>query len=306
MALRTALTFSIFWVCALAFGGPYSNFANAIRPLSSPDAVHAAFTKSKIDDDQLHEFMASLLGATGEKRTRALQALKAYVDTRAAAEGYGNDRLAAKQAAEIKRSPLYRDEKVQDANWFEKAAEDFINLIGRLFKSSPAKQSSSIGEAPSILGPWLIYGMWGLLAALVAVFAYVILKHARWRLQLKRRTKAMLEEDEPERTLDEWLARADELERQGLHREAVRCLYLACLLKFDEARIAKFDRGQTNWEHLHRIQLSPLLPPDLDFQATTLAFDRIWYGMRTEGKTDVEKFRRSYLAIADRLMAKAA
>ena len=113
----------------------------------------------------------------------------------------------------------------------------------------------------------------------------------------------MLEDDEPERSLDEWLAEADTLQAQGRYREAVRALYLASLLRFDEARVARFQRGQTNWEHLTRIEASPTMPKDLDFRATTRLFDRIWYGRIVRGKEDVDQFRAWYLNITNTLRA---
>jgi hypothetical protein len=127
-----------------------------------------------------------------------------------------------------------------------------------------------------------------------------------WSKRLERRAKALLDEDEPERSLDEWLEMADKLEREGKYREAVRSLYLACLLKIDEARIARFERSQTNWEHLARIEASPRRPAELEFREATMAFDHIWYGMRVDGSTDVMRFRNWYRQVTEAVKPKAA
>jgi len=111
----------------------------------------------------------------------------------------------------------------------------------------------------------------------------------------------MLEQDEPERTLDEWLDMANKLTADGKYREAVRCLYLACLLRFDEHLVARFDRGQTNWEHLARIRASSRMPIGLDFESPTKRFDTIWYGHRTRGLSDVDQFKDWYGRITEAL-----
>ncbi len=217
------------------------------------------------------------------------------------------DQKAASDIVKIKASVLYSDRSVKSANWWQKALDQFSRWLRNFFRhedDSASRGGSS--QMPSILGPWVVYLMWSVLAALVCVFAYFVLKHVNLRVTLKRRSKALLEEDEPERTLDEWLERADHWERLGEYREAVRCLYLACLLKFDEARVARFDRGQTNWEHLARIEASPTRPAGLDFRSPTQAFDRIWYGMRVRGKADVDDFRRWYLDVSNSVMRRAA
>ncbi len=116
----------------------------------------------------------------------------------------------------------------------------------------------------------------------------------------------MLDEDEPERTLDEYLELADKLVSEQRFREAVRCLYLACLLRLDEERVIRFHRGQTNWEHLARFESSPKRPPGLDLRSPTQAFDLIWYGMRPTGLEDVEKFRQWYQQVVTSTRAVAA
>jgi|GEM_PF-4910711 len=207
----------------------------------------------------------------------------------------------------IKSSPLYKDEALAQANWFERALEGFGNWISKFLNRHSDDGPSAPGwTGPSLLGPWVIYVMWALLAGAALTFLFFAVRMFRWRITLTRKAKTMLEEDEPERTLDEWLERAAMLESQGHYREAVRCLYLACLLKFDELGVARFDRGQTNWEHLRRIEASPNLPGGIDFRPATRAFDLIWYGMRVNGAADVARFRAWYQEISAMNLRKAA
>ena len=87
------------------------------------------------------------------------------------------------------------------------------------------------------------------------------------------------------------------LTAKGEHRMAVRCLYLATLMRLDEAGVAEFRRWETNWEHLRRIQNSPSRPDDLDVSPLTRHFDLIGYGRICKGEMDVAEFREAYLRV---------
>jgi hypothetical protein len=115
----------------------------------------------------------------------------------------------------------------------------------------------------------------------------------------------ILEDDEPERTADQWLLQAEKLEAEGKYREAVRCLYLACLVRYDDGRVARFRRHETNWEHLYRIEGSSL-NPGLDFRTPTQRFDKVWYGYQVNGPSDVQEFREVYQRLCDQLQLKTA
>ncbi|MBI3722175.1 MAG: DUF4129 domain-containing protein [Fimbriimonas ginsengisoli] len=232
---------------------------------------------------------------------RRFEQLKSEIGLRARFEVDPLSTHAPALAAEIKRSPMYRGlQEKQSANWLAGALERFAKLFE--FKKKPPNLNM-----PNF-GPldWIIPIMWTLLGFGVLFFLYLIARQFAINRSAKRKARAMLEEEEPERTLDEWLTMADQLEAEGRHREAVRCLYLACLLRFDEANVARFERSQTNWEHLRRIDASPRKPAGLDFRTPTRAFDDIWYGMRCKGWEDVAEFRSCYLLVTGALEAKAA
>ncbi|HJP82154.1 MAG TPA: DUF4129 domain-containing protein, partial [Fimbriimonadaceae bacterium] len=196
----------------------------------------------------------------------------------------------------IKSSPLYRDPGVQEeSNWLDGAMRRLLGLLRR-------PKPPSIGHVPTLGVPgWIIPTMWFILGGAVLFLLFLMLRHISWKRGLKRKATAMLEDDEPERTLDEWLANADEHFRAGRYREAVRAMYLSCLLKFDEAGVARFIRGETNWEHLSRISSSIKKPDSVDFRPPTQAFDRIWYGHHVRGPEDVEQFRAWYQQITEAL-----
>jgi hypothetical protein len=237
-----------------------------------------------------------------------LDELRRMIDARAFVErstSQLNTGDAAKRAAEIKKNPLYRDDGVQESsNWASKAFQNLGEMVQRLIR--PPNMDAPNVQPPNVGGFDFSIIMWALLAVLLGIFVFFAARHFNWQKKLRRKASAILEDDEPERSLDEWLEQADLLTKQGRYREAVRCLYLACLLRFDEYGIARFIRGETNWEHLARIERSGKLDGILSFREPTQEFDRIWYGFRVRGLEDVERFRSVYEEITSSLRAKAA
>ena len=298
--MRAALTFSL-WVAlaTCAFGGQYGDLGQKLDDANTSEDVirivkHDPLTRS---DSEVQALLAD--GSDPDKMARRLDSL---VQTRALVEGStASSDGAMKTVKEIKSSPIYRDPGVSEtSNWLSRALDRLRNI-----RWNPPKSNMNGINGLSI-GPWFSMMMWGVIALAVGFLIYLAVKHIRWQQRVARKASALMEEDEPLRTLDEWLAEADALQAQGRFREAVRALYLACLLRFDEARVARFQRGQTNWEHLARIEASPLLAAGLDFRTATKLFDRVWYGRIVRGQEDVDKFRAWYLDITDKLGSKAA
>lgn len=202
---------------------------------------------------------------------------------------------------QIKSSPIYRDPGVSETStWLSRALDRLKNLRPKT-PDTPNLNLPFFG-----IGAWFLNLMWVVIAGVICFLIYLGVKHISWQKKIQRKASALMEEDEPERTLDEWLAQADALIAEGKFREAVRALYLACLLRFDQERVARFRRGETNWEHLARIEASPLLPQDLDFRTPTQLFDRVWYGHIVRGRDDVDQFRTWYVQITDQLTRKVA
>lgn len=304
-AARIASSFSLLLVLlACSYGGQWSDLQAKLEAASSVNQAKEVFRQNPQcwQRRELEDDVSLFLDAAGKEAEQDLQRLKAIVHGFALSEQIPEIKDASSQAKDIKKSPLYRDAgEKQSSNWLGRALESLRNL--KLDLGSPKPMN---GPDLSFLQRWIKYFVWTLLIAGVLAFIWYVARHINWKNGLQRKAKALLEEDEPERTLDEWLAQADLLTSQGKYREAVRALYLACLLRFDEAGIARFDRGQTNWEHLERIQASPRYPADLDFRTPTRQFDRIWYGKMVRGIEDVDLFRGWYVTITEKLQAKAA
>lgn len=249
-------------------------------------------------DAQISASLDRLATLPAAQRKNELDKLEGLVERREVLGKPTAGQDVAGLARSAKKNPLYADRaEGQQSNWLGKAIEKIKNLRGPRMRENNMPDVnpgdiSWIGQVLTILA-------WTVLGGLVAFFIFLIAKHVRWKNTLERKARAVLEDDEPERTLDEWLGLADEHEKAGRYREAVRCLYLACLLKFDEGGVARFDRGETNWEHLARIEHSPKLPDGIAFRAPTQHFDRVWYGHMVRGLEDVAEFRAVYIAVRD-------
>jgi len=284
---RVASSCSLLLVVGMAFATDWLSEAKRLEGLDDKEAVAAA---------------RLLPGSEAMSAKASPEEWRAWVWGQAVAE----QSIGAPKdlATRIKRNPVYRDEQRSGANWLDEAFKRFARWLEQLLGRNRMDVNPNLPNPGSL--QWFTTLVWVILGLGVAAFAYFAIRYFAKRSKSLRRARAMLEEDEPVRTLDEWLAEADELERQGKHREAVRALFLACLLRFDQHRVARFERSETNWEHLRRIQASPSRPADLDFLEPTKRFDLVWYGFRGDGPADVVRFRAWYVDIVKALEAPRA
>lgn len=294
---KTVSSFSLVLLAVLAMGGTYRDLSAKIAPLKDGEAV-AKIVSEEIGKLSIDESLQNAIRNVEDSpdSTSSVLRLKQLIELHAQAES-DNAPPASGQVKEIKSSGLYRDPGIQDqSNWLEGALRHLADLIP---KNKPRVKAPTAGSQMGGFVDLIVPLMWGLLAVAVLVFGYFAIRHFQWRIALRRKARAVLEDDEPERTLDEWLAMANQFAGEGKYREAVRAMYLSCLLKFDEAGVARFIRGETNWEHLARIQASAKKPADLDFLPPTRAFDRIWYGFHVRGQEDVDQFKVWYEQITE-------
>jgi hypothetical protein len=297
-------------VAALAWGADYRAVAKELA--EAPDEAAKRRILAELSEEPLDQELQMRLRELALDKSYAITVEQAekMIQLRAFAQGAA-EAPAPEDAAEVARkitsSPLYREpDERQASNWFARGLERLGDALRRLVEGL---EPADLPEAPrtdaDVLG-FLRVVVWGALVAFLGFVLYWVFRHFSWRSRLERRVTAMLEDEEEALSRDEYLARADELAAEGRHREAVRCLYLACLLLFDEHRVAPFLRGQTNWEHLRRIAASPAKPSKLDFRPPTELFDVVWYGMKVRGPEDVERMRGHYLDVLGGLSRRAA
>lgn len=203
-------------------------------------------------------------------------------------------------ARRILSEPQFR--KVEDApsNWLKRA-------IDSLERAEPPDRNppTEVSRAPTMVNlESLFYGIIVILAIGAGVALFLFARswsgRSKRREATKKRKVGLLEEGEEALRTDEWLARADELERSGRFREAVRCLYLAVLMRLDDAGLVHFDRYQTNWEHLRRIEASQA-PSEVRYRRITQQFDHIWYGELPATSEHCAEFRREYMRLVETL-----
>ena len=300
----------ILCLCAVCFGTDYRQLQQQFQAAKTSDAKIQVLENFADKNPDLDQHDASLYQKIVEaednpaefKADKVAQMVDLRVST-TTASGPAED--VESKIKSIKSSPLYKDNGTANGeNWISKA---FSRLLSRRDSEPPRIETPDVpGGGFSLGGAIFTYGFIGILVAAIIFFLILAFRHFSWKKSLKRKSSALLEEDEPERSADEWLRLAEGLTLQGRFREAVRCLYLACLLKIDEANVARFIRSETNWEHLARIQASPTRPPNLDMLAPTQSFDRIWYGHQVRGEQDVDQFKIWYEDVVKTLRAEAA
>ena len=264
------------------------------------EAISILTPKSEVEftDDELKRRLVDY-----QKQPSAANkvALRSWLETRHQLSGTSSGPAITNNAGSvkaIKRNPLYRDAgDAQDSNWIQSVFDRLGRLRSPELKAPEGNFSGF--SLPSFMTPL----MWTLLAGLVAFFGYQVAKHLQLKQRIKRKSAGLLEENEPVRSQSEWLALADQHEAAGEYRGAVRCLYIAMLLTFDEYRVARFDRRQTNWEHLTRIESNPIYSAESGFRHLTQRFDRIWYGHQSIGAGDVMEFRSALADISARCRA---
>jgi len=296
------------------FASDVSDFRDAVEACESrqelgevlANAPETILTDASIYWDYEHPF-------TYERWTQVRDRLVLEIDARLIAEAQGQPgevKDPKATAEQILRSPVYTDrEEREGRNWLDdvtdRLGERFVtwiaNMLERLF-GNRALPFFGFGGGPM---SGLTFVAWVLIVVVVGLLLFFILRGLKGAAR-KRRVGGILEDDEPERTADQWLQQAERLEAEGKFREAVRCLYLACLVRYDDGLVARFRRHETNWEHLYRIEASASNPKDIDFRDLTQRFDKVWYGYMVKGPEDVTEFKEVYKRLCQALKIKTA
>ncbi len=313
---RLTCALSLLLAACAGFASELTDFRDAVsrantraelqRLLSAPPA-------SIKDDGSLGSYFSYSLdyleAGVGDWQTikrYVVEELDAYI-LLGKAEGTGKVRDATAAAKDILESPIYVDRKQRkDRNWLDKVGDRLGDRILKWLSQFDFNAPRPGGGFLSGLMGGLTVFMWVVVLAVIGLVLFFVLRNVSGAAKRKRRVGGILEDDEPERTADQWLEQADRLTAEGRHREAVRCLYLACLVRYDDGNVARFRRHETNWEHLYRIEGSARNPQDIDFRSTTQRFDKVWYGYQATGPQDVNDFKEVYKRLCVALQIKAA
>jgi hypothetical protein len=311
---RPICGFSALLACALAAGSDLTEFRDSVAGARSEGALEEAMSaapRSVLDDASLRYYFDESYTADftwDDLRDSLCNELDARIEFEEGPGGPGDVKDAQGAAREILSNPLYTDrEEREGRNWLDRAGsrlgERLFELLQK-FMPDLNMNLPGLGIAPGTGGLTML--AWFLLGAAILLIVYFVVINFKGVGRRKKRIGGILEDDEPERTADQWLEQAERLQAEGRFREAVRCLYIACLVRYDDGRVARFRRHETNWEHLYRIEASPHNPASVDFRSLTQKFDKVWYGNRVRGIEDVEEFKEVYKRLCEALQIKSA
>lgn len=263
------------------------------------EAVHKVEQSEAQQDETLGELLEDYNSAsTKVVKEQTYDSIKQYLAANALSESFKPAVGSEAKVKAIKKDAIYSTQReVTSSNWIQK----LLNRLKNFFDRDSTSNNGPTGPPPGWIFP-LLQAIFYLVTAVVIGLLIYLLTKIPWGWTKAGRAKkqkrgGMLEEGENLLSEDEYLLDADRLIAEGKYREACRALYLASLLRIDKSRIARFEPAQTNWEHLRRIETSPLRPENLHFRPVTKQFDLAWYGYRAKYLDDVLIFRETYLVI---------
>ena len=205
-AVRIVSTFSLLVVFAFqAFAGPYTEFAARLRKEKpGSDLWWTSKVSSQLKDADLKVALDTYLANKSESKSEDFEKLRSLAEGLAASEGVSKSSDAASKVQKIKSSTIFRDAgSAEGSSWLR-------NALDRLKFKTPdtPKLDPKLGNGATI-SQFFIWLAWLLLGGAVVAFLVFAARHIKWRGGLRKKATALLEEDEPDRTVDEWLALAD-------------------------------------------------------------------------------------------------
>ena len=295
-------------VCATVHANDWTALRSSLDTAQTTESARSKVNEflashPNLDDDLKLQLKSSMDQATGESKRREsdrISSLKSFVSALELSSATTDNAGVKGIAEDLKRDPVYHRTTAKSSNWLSKTIANIWEWFNKLFKKKeedrrPLQNPAAWLSALSTIVYWVVIA---LLVVIVGVFVFYMVRAINLKRSQRRTGKASVIDDlEIIKTEDEYLREADGLIAQGRFREAIRSLYLACLLSIDAIRIAKFERSETNWEHLRRIESSRTKPEAFEFRSVTRIFDRVWYGFELKGMEDVDFLRAKYLEI---------
>ncbi len=302
--VKAVLSAVVFLAVSVSHGLDHGALRDAVAAADSPKEIQRVLKRFDVINNADSELaqLASQIAYKPLPSADDLSALRSAVEVRALASGAVPDPKNLDRLSDLKNSPLYHDPGVQhESNWLQKSMESLGEWIRNLFNFD--RPRSTGGSGPALVIPeFITWGVWAVVVVAALAALFYIVKAVATNQKRAKRTKALISEEEASLTADEWIKRADALIASGEYREAVRCLYVACLLRMDQTSVLEFRMHETNWEHLGRYH-DAARKPDFNFTTPTREFDLIWYGHRGNGLEDAVRFKEYYEALLRALKA---
>jgi hypothetical protein len=145
----------------------------------------------------------------------------------------------------------------------------------------------------------LVYFLIGLIAV-GAGWALVRIIAARGRRPRKPTAKVQavtlppMEEGEPQRAPDDWIAEADRMAHNSDFRAAFRAVFLAILVQLDRAGKIEYRRSRTNGDYLRALRAHSLRALYELLAPLTREFDLRWYGGHPANEADYQRCLDAY------------
>jgi hypothetical protein len=167
-------------------------------------------------------------------------------------------------------------------NWLLQALQGFFQWLGSLRGASP-------------------FLFWAILVACIVLLgillAWVVVATARVFGHRDYRRRATSGEDgRRERLSATFYDEAQQRAARGEFTEAIRCLFLALVYRFDEKGRVGFQRAWTNREYL--ALLADDLPARRGLEVFVDTLDEHWYGLRPAGADQYERCQALYERLA--------
>lgn len=205
-----------------------------------------------------------------------------------------------KEITEAKKDPIYHDQGgLTESSWMADSAKKMQDW----FDSLDFRVETPAGAAPnfpSISPDFIEAAIYIALAACALMLIKVFAPFFKRNIKVAKSRSGLITEEEAGLSIDEWLARADEFIADGRHREAVRCLYIACLIRLDESKKLDLKSFETNWEHYRRFTRNKF-SQQFDLKTPTEGFDQFWYGNKDCTESDALQFRSYYESVTETL-----
>lgn len=296
---RTLCVILLWLAAAISFASPEVDRVEAALQSGDGATIVRELSKLEAPDPEFGKYIQAVI-FNYPNNQQQIQELRSLIRLSRIASGEPAPVVAdvSQAAKQERRKAEYHDSgQKSQSNWVGKGTEGLQKWIESLRKDLSEPQGPKMGgPTPNLSVPDAFIAFVRILvllavAALVILLAIYLFK-TYYRPMAIRHRAALISEEEALRSEDEWLSKARDLMAAGQHRDAIRCLYVAMLLRAQEAGHLKFVRTDTNWEHYRRFfaQSGTLF----DLRPATSEFDYFWYGERPAGPNESGWFLNQY------------
>ncbi|MDF5724834.1 MAG: DUF4129 domain-containing protein [Rhizonema sp. PD37] len=192
----------------------------------------------------------------------------------------------------------------EKTNWGWQFSQ-FQQQVGEWLEYQFSRFNSNLPSLPKwSINPWVEKSLkllfWVLLGLFLAWVVWLLWRKFSPYLNLmlrNRRATPSVKIAESELSIGLWIARSQELYRQGNYRDACRCLYLAMLQYLHEKSILSHKLSRTDREYLQLLQLS--VTSMQPYETLISTHEQICFTDTEIKRENYEQCQQAYREIAD-------